>query len=112
MATIYRNWYDYRGKETIHATRKEQLKAAYDYLKRYPTSRAVINCNKYVDGKQIGKELLAVTWEKVDGKRQIVVGLINTHYLLKSDGSKGKKLRKKYLYDSDGLIYSAIYFTE
>lgn len=112
MTTIYTTWYDYRGKNTTHPTRKAQLKAAYDYLKKYPTSKACINCNKYVNGKQMGNELISVYWGKVDGKRQIIADQTNTYHLLRSDGSKGKKLRKKYLYDSDGLIYSSVFFTE
>ena len=117
MRIIYVNWYDYRGKRTTHATRKEQLKAAYDYLKKYPTSKACINCNMYVNGEQNGKELIAVYWKKVDGKRQIIMhgGYRAVHggsyYLLRPDGSKGRKLRQKYLYDSDGLIYDSVYFT-
>lgn len=117
MTRVYVNWYDYRGKRTTHISRKAQQKAAYDYLKKYPTSKTVVNCNVYVDGKQMGDELRAVYWANVDGKRQIIIngdlkvtrgGL---YYLLRSDGSKGKRLKKVYLYDSDNLIYGSKFFT-
>ena len=117
MVKIYVNWYDYRGKKTSHTSRKAQQKAAYDYLKKYPTSKAVVNCNVFVDGKQKGDELSAVYWANVDGKRQIIVHgdykIVHggVYYLLKSDGSKGKKLRQEYLYDSDHLIYGSKFFT-
>ena len=109
MTFIYENWYGGQ-RFTTYATREAQLKAAYDYLKNHPTSKIVVNCDTYKNGKQITNT--AAWWGKVDGRKQIVFTPADGYpYILKSDGTLGKRLRREFITDSNGLIRDEIYFS-
>ena len=106
----YGTLYDMRHRERTYTSEEKQLKEAYEWLKNHPTTKTVVNCSKYVDYKQVKNTSLS--WQIVDGKRQIVFcSGPNSYYLLKSDGSKGKKVKMELLENSRGLIYKQVFFT-
>ena len=95
-----------------HATLYLAQKGGYDYLMKHPKSKACINIRKIVP--ETGKNELvgSMYWAKVDGRRRIVgQALTPEEWLIGSDGSSVRPLRKVFVY-KDGLIQNAKFFTK
>lgn len=120
---LFTVWYNLRKGPTYHKSLADAIKAANNYLKKYPHSEATINIYRYSPGHKDSSiygdhHMGAVYYANVDGKRQIVYSSArgkyarNQYSIINKNGSIGKKgLRKEYLYDRDGLIYNSRMFT-
>lgn len=120
-AELFTAHYNLRKGPTYHKSLADAIKAANNYLKKYPHSETAINIYRYSPGHKDSdidgdRHMGSVYYANVDGKRQIVYSSArgkyarNQYSIINKNGSIGKKgLRKEY---RDGLIYNSRMFTK